>query len=161
MVESAATYDDAIYVRPMEEKDVAAVAALDRLVFTLPWSYESFMHELKHNPLARYYVLEHETGLIGYAGMWLVFDEAHVTNIAVHPKQRGRGWGERLLRHLMSVARAYGASAMTLEVRVSNAIALRLYEKLGFKITGRRKGYYQDNGEDAYVMWASLTDNES
>lgn len=158
MIESASTHDASIRIRPMEEKDVNAVSALDRLVFTLPWSYESFMHELKHNPLARYYVLDAGGSVIGYAGMWLVFDEAHVTNIAVHPEKRGRGWGEKLLRYLMAVARDCGASKMSLEVRVSNTIALRLYKKLGFTISGRRKGYYQDNGEDAYVMWAPLND---
>ncbi|MBE3596884.1 MAG: ribosomal protein S18-alanine N-acetyltransferase [Hydrogenibacillus sp.] len=142
----------------MTEADVSAVAALDRLVFTLPWSEASFRHEVVHNPLARYVVLEDDGAIIGYAGMWLVFDEAHVTNIAVHPAHRGRGYGARLLKHLTDIARDHSISKMTLEVRASNAVARRLYAKFGFRAAGLRPGYYEDTGEDAIIMWADLAE---
>ncbi|KWX08576.1 hypothetical protein TR75_00440 [Hydrogenibacillus schlegelii] len=143
-------------LRPMTEDDVPAVAALDRAVFTLPWSEASFRHELRHNPLARYFVLEQAGRILGYAGMWLVFDEAHGTNIAVAPDVRGRGYGTRLMQHLIDVARDHSVRRMTLEVRVTNTIAQRLYAKFGFRPAGVRKGYYEDNGEDALILWADL-----
>jgi hypothetical protein len=88
--------------------------------------------------------------------MWVLLDEAHVTNIAVREAFRGRGLGERLFREMMAVARMQGAKRMTLEVRVSNERAQRLYRKLGFEPSGVRPGYYTDNGEDALIMWADL-----
>ncbi|MCL6444495.1 MAG: ribosomal protein S18-alanine N-acetyltransferase, partial [Alicyclobacillus sp.] len=92
----------------------------------------------------------------GYAGVWLIVDEGHVTNIAVDPDFRGRHLGETLLKALMATCRSQGMRRMTLEVRVTNGVAQRLYEKLGFKGVGIRKGYYTDNHEDALIMWADL-----
>ncbi len=94
--------------------------------------------------------------MIGYGGMWIIIDEAHVTNIAVCPAYRGRKFGERLLRRLIAEAIAQGAGKMTLEVRVSNYQAQGLYRKLGFADAGLRRGYYTDNQEDALIMWATL-----
>jgi ribosomal-protein-alanine N-acetyltransferase len=88
--------------------------------------------------------------------MWLIVDEAHVTNVAIHPDFRGQGLGEQLMHELGRVAAYMGMRAMTLEVRVSNVRAIRLYTKMGFEEAGVRKGYYSDNGEDALVMWRTF-----
>ncbi|MEC0264293.1 ribosomal protein S18-alanine N-acetyltransferase, partial [Paenibacillus anseongense] len=89
-------------------------------------------------------------------GMWLIMEEAHVTNIAVRDSYRGRKLGERLMRELMKTAAFLGAIRMTLEVRASNYVAQNLYEKVGFRSVGVRRGYYTDNREDAVIMWADL-----
>jgi ribosomal-protein-alanine N-acetyltransferase len=92
--------------------------------------------------------------LVGYGGLWLMMDEAHITTLGVSPEYRGKGLGEFLLIGLIDVAMALGASWLTLEVRISNKTAQNLYEKYTFKVSGRRKGYYTDNNEDAYIMWS-------
>lgn len=143
--------------RPMLLSDVPVIAAIEREVFTVPWSAEAFVSELKHNQFARYTVMELDRNIIGYGGMWVVMDEAHVTNVAVRAPYRGRGYGEMLMRRLMQTAREQGAKSMTLEVRVSNEVAQNLYRKLGFVQNGIRPRYYTDNLEDAYIMWADLT----
>lgn len=94
-----------------------------------------------------------EGPVVGYAGMWIVLDEAHVTNIAVAPEMRGRDIGDALLSELERRARARECRRMTLEVRPSNAVAISLYTKHGFVPRGRRPGYYSDTHEDAIVMW--------
>ncbi|MCG0240037.1 MAG: ribosomal protein S18-alanine N-acetyltransferase [Firmicutes bacterium] len=133
--------------------DVDGVVAVERLCFLTPWSRQAFVRELTENPHARYLVARAGGTVVGYAGMWLVLDEAHVTNVAVHPDWRRQGLGERLMRGLMDWARAEGATRMTLEVRVSNQPAQELYRKLGFQPSGIRRGYYTDTGEDALIMW--------
>lgn len=146
----------AAVVRPMTVEDIPAILAIEELSFLTPWSEESFRSELKDNHLARYFCLEVEGRVIGYIGLWLIWGEGHVTNIAIWPGCRGQGWGEYLLQTIMQRIRLSGAVRMTLEVRVSNYTAKRLYEKLGFKPAGIRKGYYSDNKEDALIMWANL-----
>jgi ribosomal-protein-alanine N-acetyltransferase len=94
--------------------------------------------------------------IVGFAGLWLMIDEAHITTIANHPDWRGRGVGELMLSALIGIAYEIGARRVTLEVRVSNAVAQSLYRKYGFGIEGRRKRYYSDNHEDAYVMGTPL-----
>jgi ribosomal-protein-alanine N-acetyltransferase len=91
--------------------------------------------------------------IIGFAGLWQMLDEAHVTTIAVHPGHRGRGIGELMLSSLISIAYTIGTSNVTLEVRVSNSVAQNLYRKYGFKEAGVRRRYYSDNHEDALIMW--------
>ncbi len=144
--------------RQMTVADIPAVVGIEREAFTAPWSPEAFVNELTHNHFARYTVMELEGEIIGYGGMWTIVDEAHVTNVAVRSIYRGRGYGERLMRVLQEKAVAYGAVAMTLEVRVSNETAQNLYRKLGFKASGLRPKYYTDNQEDALIMWADLTE---
>jgi ribosomal-protein-alanine N-acetyltransferase len=99
------------------------------------------------------------TSLIGFAGMWLAFDEAHITTIGVDPGYRGRGLGELLLLCMVDVALARGARWLTLEVRVSNVAAQTLYRKYGFSVRGSRKRYYSDNNEDALIMWSPALDD--
>ena len=143
-------------IRPMTMGDIDAIAEMERLVFTLPWSRDAFRRELEENVAARYLVLEDQGRILAYGGIWLVIDEAHVTNIAVHPDVRGRGFGERLMRALMRLASDTCMGMITLEVRRSNAAAQALYRKVGFQDVGYRKRYYQDNQEDALIMFAEL-----
>lgn len=133
--------------------DVDAIAAVETVCFTAPWSHQAFYGELADNPYAKYIVAELDGKIIGYAGVWIIFDEGHVTNIAIHPECRGNYYGENMVRYLMKFARACGAGKMTLEVRSSNTIAQALYKKLGFEARGRRKGYYSESKEDAIIMW--------
>jgi ribosomal-protein-alanine N-acetyltransferase len=118
------------------------------------WSRQSFVNEL-NNPGGHYYTATCPVtgGLIGYTGFWLIGEEAHITTLAVHPDHRRHYIGERLLIHDINEAQKVGASWMTLEVRVSNDSAQRLYYKYGFKNLGVRRNYYQDNNEDALVLW--------
>jgi len=140
----------------MTMADIDAVAELEKLVFTLPWSRDSFRREVEENVAARYLALEDQGRVVAYGGMWLVIDEAHITNIAVHPEARGKGFGERLLRALMRLASDTSMGMITLEVRRSNAAAQALYRKAGFQDVGYRKRYYEDNQEDALIMYAPL-----
>jgi ribosomal-protein-alanine N-acetyltransferase len=142
--------------RFMQLADVDQVHELEKLCFTLPWSKQAFINELTQNHFARYIVLEGSAGIIAYGGMWLVLDEAHITNVAVHPEYRGMKLGEQMMRQLMELAREWKAARMTLEVRASNIVAQNLYRKLGFVATGIRPGYYTDNNEDAVIMWVEL-----
>ncbi|MDQ0247873.1 ribosomal-protein-alanine N-acetyltransferase [Bacillus fengqiuensis] len=142
--------------RFMEMKDIDRILLIERLSFTIPWSREAFYNELTHNQYAHYLVMEEEENIIGYCGLWIVLDEAHVTNIALLPDYRGKGLGTGLLRKAMIEAKELGALTMTLEVRVSNYVAQSLYRKLGFENGGIRKNYYSDNQEDALVMWVKL-----
>ncbi|MEO6457194.1 MAG: ribosomal protein S18-alanine N-acetyltransferase [Chloroflexia bacterium] len=101
----------------------------------------------------------HRLPLVGYAGLWLMVDEAHVTTIGVNPAYRGQGVGELLFLGLVDISREMKASRMTLEVRVSNTSAQALYRKYGLEVAGMRKRYYSDNGEDAYIMWSEPLDS--
>ncbi|HLY31716.1 MAG TPA: ribosomal protein S18-alanine N-acetyltransferase [Ktedonobacterales bacterium] len=97
--------------------------------------------------------------IVGFAGLWLMMDEAHITTIAAHPAYRGRGVGELMLSSLIGIAYTIHADRMTLEVRVSNTVAQNLYRKYGFKEEGRRRRYYSDNNEDAYIMTTESIDH--
>ncbi|RAK15212.1 ribosomal-protein-alanine N-acetyltransferase [Anoxybacillus vitaminiphilus] len=145
-----------ITFRQMTLDDLDDVLKIEHASFTLPWSRESFYNELVHNKYSNYIVMEWNGQVIGYCGMWLVIDEAHITNVAVLPEFRGKKLGEALMRKAMETAKERGAKTMTLEVRVSNHVAQSLYRKLGFLNGGIRKQYYTDNQEDALVMWVNL-----
>src|SRR5947208_14912785 len=204
----------------MQQEDIAQVAKIERLCFSLPWPTSAYRRELKTPETNRYiverfippaevakiglpepteanltslyhpeiaphngtephdkadsgvlsrwatllpWVRSSENGpeseasgypLSGYAGLWLMVDEAHVTTIGVHPDHRGRGAGELLFLGLADIAQEMHAFRMTLEVRVSNTSAQALYRKYGMENAGVRKRYYSDNGEDAYIMWS-------
>ena len=142
-----------VMFRPMTSEDIDPVVALEQATFSSPWSREAFEEELATNLLAQYVVLEMEGKVVGYAGMWIVVNEAHIMNVAVEAPLRGRGLGELLMRHMLEVAAKSGAERMTLEVRRSNMTARKLYDKLGFVECGVRAGYYTDNGEDALLLW--------
>ncbi len=142
--------------RFMREEDIDRILVIEHASFTTPWSREAFYNELNHNKFAIYIVIEVDNEIAGYCGVWIVIDEAHVTNIAILPEFRGQKLGEALMEKLFEVARTMGAKSMTLEVRVSNHIAQSLYRKFGFEKGGIRKNYYTDNQEDAIVMWVKL-----
>jgi ribosomal-protein-alanine N-acetyltransferase len=148
--------NESIVFRFMREEDIDQVLEIEHASFTTPWSREAFYNELNMNKFAIYIVLEVDKKVVGYCGVWVVIDEAHVTNIAILPEYRGRKLGEALMQQLFDVARTMGAKSMTLEVRVTNYIAQSMYRKFGFQKGGLRKNYYTDNQEDALVMWVKL-----
>lgn len=139
-------------LRPMARLDVRRVYEMECACFRSPWSYEALLGELR-NDVAHYRVLDVGGELVGYAGMWVLFEEAHITNVAVMPDYRNHGYGERIMRGMMAEAAKLGAEKMTLEVRESNGTAQRLYARLGFVKGGYRPRYYSDTGEGALLLW--------
>ncbi|MBC7235412.1 MAG: ribosomal protein S18-alanine N-acetyltransferase [Chloroflexi bacterium] len=162
---------------PMAKRDIPTVSQIEREVFSLPWSSTAFRYEIERANTACYLVLrytpwmidEEETSwlapvrrvlrrpafdpsLLGYGGCWFMVDEAHISTLAVRPAWRGRGLGELLLVSLIEEAYRHQVNLVTLEVRVGNLVAQNLYAKYGFRQVGRRKAYYSDNREDAYIM---------
>lgn len=141
-----------VTTRAMAHHDIVSVVPIERQCFGDRWTAAAFAAELE-NPSSTYIVAEKNGQIVGYAGFWLILEEAHITTIAVNPAEQGQKIGEQLLLHLIRAASTLGAKWLTLEVRVSNTVAQRLYEKYGFSSLGKRRGYYQDDGEDALVMW--------
>jgi len=129
------------------------IMIVEHLSFRIPWSREAFIEEVTRNKFAYYLSAKADGKVVGYAGMWCVCGEGHITNIAVHPGYRRNGVGSKLMESLIEYARQNKITAMTLEVRKSNLAAQRLYKKFGFVEDGLRKSYYADNGEDAIIMW--------
>jgi ribosomal-protein-alanine N-acetyltransferase len=140
----------------MIEADLPVVLEIDRLSFPIPWSERTYRFELRDNQAARLKVAEvFENGtmrVIGYVGFWFIVDEAHISTLAVHPHYRGQGIGEQLLQDALNDAVLKGALVATLEVRISNDVAVNLYRKFGFEVIGERPRYYRDNNEDALLM---------
>lgn len=145
-----------ITFRYMEIKDIDDVLKIEHESFAVPWSREAFINEIEVNRFAVYVVLEDGGKVVGYCGVWVIVDEAHVTNIALLPEYRGKKLGEALLIQVIEVTKKMGAIKMTLEVRVNNHVAQGLYRKLGFQDGAIRKGYYAETKEDALVMWVNL-----
>ncbi|WP_235860242.1 ribosomal protein S18-alanine N-acetyltransferase [Rossellomorea aquimaris] len=143
-------------IRFMTVDDLDAVMEIEHCSFSIPWTREAFYNEIEQNHLSTYLVVEDGESIAGYCGVWLVVDEAHITNVAVLPDYRGKGLGEALMKGIMEIAKEVGARVMTLEVRVSNEAAKGLYRKMGFQDGGIRRRYYSDNQEDALVMWVNL-----
>jgi len=145
-----------ICYREMRDDDLKQVLSIERQSFPTPWSYSMFKNEML-NVFSEAIVAEAETEenkkeIIGYACYWLIGDEIHITNIATEPRYRRRRIGEGILVRIMAKAREEGMSEITLEVRVSNIAAQRMYTKLGFLPRGVRRRYYSDTGEDAIIM---------
>ncbi len=136
----------------MRLSDIADVQAIERASFSSPWPPQAYRSELETNRLASYLVARVDGAVVGYAGVWMMVDEAHITTFAVHPSWRRRRIGERLLLAVMDLSIGRGAREATLEVRLSNIAARRLYEKYGFQPVGLRPRYYSDDGEDALIM---------
>lgn len=163
-------------VEAMSHADIPTVSDIEHAVFTAPWSESAFRSELAHHDTACYLVVRYvpwlpvspssrarrmlrrwqapslDASLLGYGGFWRVVDEGHICTLAVRPAWRGRGLGELLLLSLIERAIREGADVMTLEVRVSNVVAQRLYAKYGFERVGQRKNYYAEDHEDAWIM---------
>ncbi len=140
----------------MQPGDLDQVVAIERLSFTMPWSRAAFLYEMEQNQVARCYVMRDGGRVLGYICLWEVADEMHITNIAVHPEERRRGIGRAMLGQVLAEARQRALRLVVLEVRPSNVEARALYESFGFRVVGRRRGYYYDTGEDALVMQAAL-----
>ncbi len=158
-------------VEPMGLNDLGQVMEIEKVSFSAPWSVRAYRFELTRNEHStflvvrpRYQIGERPSSwrswlrrplrgpVLGYAGFWLLVDEAHIATIAVHPEWRGRGLGELLLLSLLEQAIRRGAQKATLEVRLSNQAAQRLYRKYDFEVVALRSRYYADNNEDAYLM---------
>lgn len=137
-------------IRNMEKQDIQQICQIEQVSFSDPWSQSSFLQELE-NPLASYFVAAAEQIIMGYAGIWKIFDEGHITNIAVSPDFRNNGVGTILLTEMIKVCKEQGIQRFTLEVRRSNKHALQLYLKFGFQEVGVRKNYY--GNEDALILW--------
>jgi ribosomal-protein-alanine N-acetyltransferase len=141
-----------LLIEPMSLDDLEAVHQIELVSFRAPWPPNAYRSELESNRLANYLVARAEGEIVAYGGMWLMVDEAHITTFAVHPAWRRQGIGERLLLAFIDTAVARHAREATLEVRLSNIAARRLYEKYGFRPVGLRPRYYSDDGEDALIM---------
>jgi [ribosomal protein S18]-alanine N-acetyltransferase len=142
----------AVVIERMTVDDLDAVRSIEQEAFSTPWPSHAYRQELESNRMAHYIVARWGGEIVGFAGMWLLVDEAHVTTFATRGTWRRRGIGERLLLALLDLARVRGAREATLEVRPSNIAARRLYEKYGFRNAGVRPRYYSDNHEDALIM---------
>lgn len=148
--------NNTIAFREMTVDDLDDVMEVELNSFATPWSRDAFFNELTKNQFAHYLVVEVDQKVVGYCGVWIIVDEAHITNIALLPDFRGMRLGEALMARIIELAKRIGAMRMTLEVRVSNVRAQSLYRKFGFEKGAVRKQYYSDNLEDALVMWVNV-----
>ena len=142
--------------RKMLPSDAAAVEVVEKSCFSMPWSRQSFWEEAVKKDAYYLLAVDYSTDIevvIGYVGVWLIFGEGHITNVALMPHYQGRGIASAMIKKIIMIIRSMGINSMTLEVRPSNNKALRLYQKFGFKSVGRRPHYYLDNNEDAEIMW--------
>ena len=142
-------------VHPMTQADLPRIAELEQLCFEDAWPEESFAFELEENPFSHPLVFEEEGKIIGYAILWIMFEQAQRANIGIDPACRKNGYGQTLLQACIDQAKEAGCETFSLEVRESNTPARNLYEKAGFVFLHRAKGYYA-NGEDALVMAIGL-----
>lgn len=142
-----------LVIRPATVADVKAIAEIEKICFAVPWSEDSIAKELSSNDMAHYIVAEFEGLVVGYAGMWQILDEGHITNVAVRPEHRGQHIASTIIAVMIELGAHFGIVRYTLEVRSSNEAAKALYRSFNFKESGLRKGYYEDNGEDAVIMW--------
>ncbi|HUU50901.1 MAG TPA: ribosomal protein S18-alanine N-acetyltransferase [Nitrospinota bacterium] len=150
-----------IDVVEMVEGDLNEVLEIEKTSFSSPWSKETFLIELKENEFSRILLAKAKDksiyrGILGYCCYWIISDEIHITNIAIHSRYRRRGIGEQLLRFLIKEAIKIGAKLITLELRISNVSARALYKKLGFIPVAIRKKYYTIPKEDALIMLLKL-----
>lgn len=143
-------------IRKMTKEDLEQVAVLEQELFSLPWKKEDFLRELEENDFAHYYVVEKQGNLIAYGGAWAMYDQAQITTIGTAKLFQGQGFGEKILRTLEKKMFEMGCEICTLEVRVSNVRAQRLYRKMGYEQVSIRKSYYSDNHEDAYLMMKAI-----
>jgi ribosomal-protein-alanine N-acetyltransferase len=141
-----------VILRKMTLDDLEQVVAIDQVSFSLPWPRSSFHFELTDNPASRCWVAELDGRVAAMLVAWFIVDEIHIATIATHPDFRRQGIGEKLLSFTLQSAKDEGAVSSFLEVRENNAAAIMMYRKFGYVESGRREGYYKDNGEDAILM---------
>lgn len=144
-----------VIIRGMKKEDIAQIIEIEKKCFSLPWSRDAFVNELK-NDLAYYQVAELGEKIVGYMGMWKVIDECHITNVAVIPEYRKQNIASMLIEKMVDICVCSEIVAMTLEVRESNIPAINLYKKFGFVSAGKRPRYYQRPLEDAIIMWKKI-----
>ena len=142
-------------IREMKVDDLKRIVELEKDLFLSPWNEEDFIHELKENPMAGYYILEKENQIIGYIGLWFLGDQRQITTIATDRHFQGQGCASQLMEYALEKSEELHYQNVNLEVRVSNVKAIALYQKFGFKNVAARKRYYS-NGEDAYLMIKEL-----
>ncbi len=143
-------------IRRMNENDLDQIVYLERELFSLPWKREDFKRELDENQFAHYGVIEKDEQIVGYFGLWTLYDQAQITTIGTAKDYQGQGFASEMMRELEKIAIDQGCEICTLEVRVSNIAAQELYKKFGYKQVSIRKSYYSDNYEDAYLMMKML-----
>ncbi len=131
--------------------DARVISILEKDNFIAPWSEEQFFYELGDNEFSNIVILIDNGKIIGYCDYWLLFDQGQINKICISKENQGKGLGSKLLEKVMEELFKKGAFSVTLEVRISNVKAINLYQKHGFEIKLRKKGYYS-NGEDCYMM---------
>ncbi|MFP4698337.1 MAG: ribosomal protein S18-alanine N-acetyltransferase [Eubacteriales bacterium] len=141
-----------IVIREMTNGDIDSIIEIEKSCFTNPWSKESFNQELR-NRLSLYLIIAVNKDIIGYAGLWKIMDEGHITNIAIKKQYQSKGYGYKLALALLNEGKKRKIKRFTLEVRKSNISAIKLYSKIGFKKNGTRNNYYTNPKEDAIIMW--------
>jgi ribosomal-protein-alanine N-acetyltransferase len=139
-------------IREMREEDIPGVLRVERVSFPTPWTEWMFLSQIKIADISVNLVLVEESGIAGYAVAWVAYDEIHLLSIAVEPEKRRRKYGRAILEEIIARGRAKGGTHVILEVREGNGAAREFYGVMGFREIGRRRGYYIDSGEDAYVM---------
>ena len=142
-----------VIIRQATVEDVDDIYEIEKLCFPDPWSRDALVYEFTENPRAFYIVAELDEMVVGYAGLWWIADEGHITNVAVKPGYRNRHIGEGIINIMIDFTSQEGIKHHTLEVRPSNTAAINLYQKFGFRTEGVRKEYYANNKEDALIMW--------
>lgn len=140
----------------MKDTDLPIVLELEEQLFTSTWKMDDFLYEMNENPFSQMFVWEEDSEIVGYMGIWIIFEQAQLTNLAVNKKYQGKGYGRKLLEMGISLCQDAGCEIMTLEVRQSNVVAKSLYQSCGFEKVSVKKDYYQDNHEDADVMMKGL-----
>lgn len=142
--------------KDMALEDLDRVYEIEKASFPKPWSIETLAKELTENPHAKYRLLVDDGEILGYYGVWIVLDEVHLVSLAIAPEHRSKGYGKLLMEDLIEQAKIHQAAIIGLEVRVSNEAAINLYRAYGFEVGAIRESYYEDEGEDAYVMVLEL-----
>ncbi len=148
--------------RVRSDRDLDEVLAIEAASFSNPWNREMYEHELENPDVCFLYALrlsepsggpQADRPIVGFCSVWLVLDELHINNLAVHPRYRQSGYGSALLQYVLDVGAQQGARRAMLEVRRSNEVAIRVYERFGFKIAATRPNYYTSPTEDAFILW--------
>lgn len=140
-------------ILPMKEEDINQILEIENLSFLDPWTQRMYLSEIRERNDSYFVMAKLEDRIIGYGGFWLIVDEMHLVNLAVHPDFRRQGIGTQIMQHLLNLAKQLKVKRATLEVRASNVIAQRFYSKFGFIAIALRKKYYPNTKEDAMIMW--------
>ena len=144
--------------RTLSLSDLEEIVAIEKASFSNPWTRQMYQRELENPDVSFLYVLRFPHQIAGFCSFWLVLDEIHINNLALRQEYQGQGLGAALLRHVLQVGATRGAERATLEVRRSNAPALRLYQRLGFEVAATRPNYYVSPPEDALILWRGTLD---